>query len=413
MIMAGYAVFSVFVYPPLTWLPATAFVILVACQLLIYIGEHTGYRAILCALPTIVAAGYHAYLARPGDSPIPSIWLFQMAFLLLPLMLFDRRERTYQIILALFSVFTILLFQPLNTWLDLPLDDTIFRQGPMHYLTTAFSLIMGLSAIAIMSETNYDEQLKVGDLLSKSEGQAEELRQRENEMRSQLEELEHKRVEEEQRHWMSEGQASFGRIIRQYNGQELYDKLISEIVKYMGANQGGIFVWNAEEELLALRAAYGYDRKKFMEKSIAPGQGMLGQCYLEKDNIYMTEVPQGYTYITSGLGESTPSAILLVPLMHDDEVAGVLELASFTPIPQYKQDFLTKLGEELAASMLSQHMHELTNKLLEEAQSQTEQMRAQEEEMRQNMEELSATQEEMQRKEQEYLRRICELEGQA
>ncbi|MGB3181497.1 MAG: GAF domain-containing protein [Cyclobacteriaceae bacterium] len=411
MIMAGYAVFSLFAYPSLTWLPSAAFVLLLVAQMLIYFNGHLGYRIVLCILPTLVAAGYHGYLASDGAPPIPSIWLFQMAFLLLPLMLFDRRERAWQFILTLAGGAVILLFGSINTWLYLPLDDTMFREGPMHYLTSAFSLIMGVAAIAIMSETNYGEQMKVGRLLQKSQDQSKELRVRENEMKEQLKELENNRVEEERRSWASDGQALFGRIIRQHTGQELYDRLISEVVRYSDANQGALYVWDEDKNTLNLKAAYGYGRKKFITRSCEPGQGLLGQCYLEKDSMYMTDVPDGYTYITSGLGQATPTALLLVPLMHDGEVAGVLEMAAFSLFDEHKRDFLFKLGEDLAASLLGQQMQELTRTLLQEAQSQTEQMRAQEEEMRQNMEELAATQEEMQRKEQEYIRTIQDLEA--
>ena len=99
-----------------------------------------------------------------------------------------------------------------------------------------------------------------------------------------------------------------------------------------------------------------------------------------------------------------------MPLQVNDEVEGILELASFRPFAPHEIDFLEKLGESVAAAIRNTRINEKTRSLLTETQQQAEEMRAAEEEMRQNMEELAATQEEMQRKEQEYVNRIADLD---
>jgi GAF domain-containing protein len=140
-----------------------------------------------------------------------------------------------------------------------------------------------------------------------------------------------------------------------------------------------------------------------VNKQIAVGEGLLGQAYLEKDTIYLTDIPAGYLQITSGLGEANPACLLIVPLKTQDSVEGVLEIASFREFEDHEIAFVEKLAESIAAAIASVRINERTQNLLQEARQQAEELRSQEEEMRQNMEELVATQEEMKRKEAEYL----------
>jgi PAS domain S-box-containing protein len=209
--------------------------------------------------------------------------------------------------------------------------------------------------------------------------------------------------QEQERNWTAEGLAKFVYILRANNEEisALGDKIITNLVKYVNANQGGLFVRNDADEkhpYLELVSCYAYDRKKYVEKKIQPGQSLVGQAYLEKDTIHITEVPEDYVTITSGLGLANPKSILIVPLKVNDQVLGIVELASFHQFHKYQIEFIEKLGESIASTISNAKVNERTKKLLEDSQEQSEHMRAQEEEMRQNMEELHATQEDLQRK---------------
>lgn len=225
-----------------------------------------------------------------------------------------------------------------------------------------------------------------------------------------------KKVSEEAviRNWSNKGFAELGDILRKHSNQlaSLTDHVITYIVKYFNANQGSIFIVekNDESTLLQLAATYAYDRKKFIEKSIAPGQGLVGQVYLEKESIYLKDIPQNYVTITSGLGKATPKSIFIVPLMVNEEIFGVIELGSFNELKDYEREFLNRVAENIASSIQAVKINEQTKLLLDESQQMTEQMRSQEEEMRQNMEELQATQEEMERNQSENIERVKAIE---
>ena len=217
---------------------------------------------------------------------------------------------------------------------------------------------------------------------------------------------------EQQEKFINIGIAGVSEIIR--NHSEDLDKLCYELVayltKYLNANQGGIFVLidedDKERQYLELKGCYAYNRKKFLEKRVEIGQGMVGQCFREGDIIHLKKVPQNYTLVTSGLGEATPSNLIIVPIKNDLDIQGVLEIASFNEFKKHEIDLLNKVSKNMAATMVAAKVNARTMMLYEQSQEQAEQMKAQEEEMRQNMEELSATQEEMERNSLEFKRRL-------
>jgi CHASE3 domain sensor protein len=217
-------------------------------------------------------------------------------------------------------------------------------------------------------------------------------------------EMKKKQQEGVRQAWVSEGLNKVAEIIRdnQTNFEMLCEKTVSFIVKYLKAQQGGLFVLRDEDDSdphIALVSCYAFDKKKFVERRIEIGEGVLGQIFLEGEPVYLKDVPKDYMKITSGLGESTPRCITIFPMKHNEVVVALIEIASFTPYDEFALDFLANCCKSLAASIMALQSAEKTKMLLEKSQQQAEEMRAQEEEMRQNMEELEATQEEMKRRE--------------
>lgn len=214
------------------------------------------------------------------------------------------------------------------------------------------------------------------------------------------------RIENQQRNWASEGLAKFADILRQNNEdvQKLSYSIISKLVDYLKANQGGIFLLNVDNPIdihLELIATYAYNRKRFHQKKIKMGEGLVGTCAVEKQPILMNDLPTDYIKITSGLGEARPRNLIIIPLKMDEEILGIIEIASFRKFEKHEIQFINDIAEDIASTLSAVKINERTAQLLQESQEQAEERSAQEEEMRQNLEELQATQEEASRRENE------------
>lgn len=212
-----------------------------------------------------------------------------------------------------------------------------------------------------------------------------------------------RRREDEKINWATSGMAKFAEILRQNhdNMEEFSYQVLSNLVKYVNANMGALFLLNDDKQSdihFELVATYAYERRKYIEKRLEIGEGLVGRCAQEKETIFLTELPKNYIQIASGLGDDEPACLLIVPLKLNETVHGVIELASFEVFEKHIIDFVEKIGESLAATTSSVKISIKTVKLLEESRVKSEELSSQEEEMRQNMEELQATQEEAARK---------------
>jgi methyl-accepting chemotaxis protein len=226
-----------------------------------------------------------------------------------------------------------------------------------------------------------------------------------------------RKAEDDIRNWITEGQAKFADIARQNSDDvnELSYLIISSLVKYLKINQGGLFLLNdddPEDKFLELTACYAFNRRKYLEKRINIGEGLVGSCFREKKHVYLEKLPENYIRITSGLGDENPRALLIMPLKLNEEIFGVIELAAFKRFEKHEIEFIERASEIIASSISNLRTTSNIKVLLEKSQQQAEEMRAQEEEMRQNMEELTATQEAMSEKDRENQKKIQELTAQ-
>jgi PAS domain S-box-containing protein len=214
------------------------------------------------------------------------------------------------------------------------------------------------------------------------------------------------KVEEMTRIWSTEGLSQFSVLVRNHQTDvaALSKEVVRFLTRYLKTQQGGLFVYNEVDNSLELSASYAFDRHKILEKCIPVASGLIGQTFLEAQSIVLTEVPQHYTYITSGLGDATPNCIAIIPMKYNNKVEAILELASFDIFQPEQIAFLEKAGEFVASALLTVRIASKTNQLLEQAQQQAQLLKAQEEEMRENFKELKATQEEFNRRSGEFER---------
>jgi len=179
-------------------------------------------------------------------------------------------------------------------------------------------------------------------------------------MRESLKAAEHKenirKEENARRQWIAEGLTLLGDILRINSGnlRILSEQVLVKLLSYLDANQGGIFILNEEDKnniFLELYAAVAYSRKKFLTKKIPLNEGLIGACFLEREKIYITNLPENYVEINSGLGTAQPRNLILVPLMLEDNIFGVIELASFNMFNQYEIEFIERVAQSIAVSI--------------------------------------------------------------
>ena len=359
-------------------------------------------RTVLVLSPVICWSLANAYITPVGEKPVLGLMAFSIVFAFLPFVIFSYRDRLFQIIVFALSAVFIVFFGYFNE---------MFESDAAYYakFNETFEFLAVLGAVLTLFGIGSSQFASVRSvmrrnykLIEESEHQKQELHQQQSEIKKTIEELEQSRKEDEIRNWISNGIAEVGQILRtETDHDKMYDRLISKLVSYTKANQGGLYLFNEDEECLDLTAMYAYDRKKFVEQKIDLGSGLIGQAYMEKDLIYITEVPNDYVRITSGLGEATPTSLLIAPMIANEKTEAIVELAFFHTLQEHELDFIRQLGEEIAVVIASNRLNQATRELLEQSQQQAEEMKAQEEEMRQNMEELEATQEEMARAQKE------------
>ncbi|MFD1001248.1 GAF domain-containing protein [Ohtaekwangia kribbensis] len=223
-------------------------------------------------------------------------------------------------------------------------------------------------------------------------------------------------VEDEKRNWVLNGMAGYVDISRKEssNIESFAEHVLSYLVKYLHANQAFFYTIEEREdreenEVLVLKAAYAWDKKRFRENEIMKGDGLAGQAWLEGSMLYMKDLPSDYIKITSGLGAAIPRNLVILPLKSNDVIYGLIEIASFEYMEKHVLNFLEKIAENIASTLANVQTADRTRRLLYQSQEQAEMLHAQEEEMRQSMEEMQATQEEMIRKEREYTLQISKL----
>jgi PAS domain S-box-containing protein len=224
-------------------------------------------------------------------------------------------------------------------------------------------------------------------------------------IRKELDEVTRNR-EGKKQNWISEGFAQLGEVLRseRENVEELSFSIIQKLVTYMDVEMGSLFITNNSDPdhlILELAASYAYDRRKYQSTILHWGEGLPGTCAQEKKRIFLTDVPDHYFEISSGTGSSKPNCLLLVPMMINDEVYGVVELATVKLLRPFEIEFVESLAATIASSLLAVKTNERTSDLLKQSQAQAEELKRQEAVMMENMKQLEAAQSESGKKESE------------
>ena len=221
-----------------------------------------------------------------------------------------------------------------------------------------------------------------------AEGEVAVLKDNINEMIRNLKDTTDKNTEQD---WLKTNLARFTRMLQgQREILTVYKLILSELAPLVNASHGVFYGMQGENEeaRLVLRASYAYKERKNLSKQFRLGEGLVGECALEKERILITNVPADYVQISSGLGHATPLNIVVLPVMFEEKTKAVIELASFQRFNPTHLTFLEQLTESIGIVLNSIEANSRTEALLQKSQNMAMELQNQQEELQQTNEEL-------------------------
>ena len=189
-----------------------------------------------------------------------------------------------------------------------------------------------------------------------------------------------------------------GELQKVADQREFGDRLTGTLTPLLGAGVGVFYAYDEEERDLELQGSYGYRERRHLSTRYALGEGLVGQCALERRPITLQNVPADYVRIHSGTGEAPPTSISVLPLLSRDKLVGVLELASFGHLTYAQENLLEELLPIAALSLENLGRAMRTRELLRRTQEQADELRSSEEALRAQQQELRASNEELNQK---------------
>lgn len=188
--------------------------------------------------------------------------------------------------------------------------------------------------------------------------------------------------------WLKAGQAELNEKIR---GEKDIDSISANIItyvsQYLNAQIGAIYI-RSEENSFKLLGSYAYKRRKNLSDTVKMGEGLIGQAALEKQSIVISNIPDDYIKVTSGVGEAAPKNILVTPCVVNNDVKCIVELGSFNSFSDIQLEFIEQVSEGIAISIHSAEARIKMKELLDKTLEQSEELQVQQEELRQINEEL-------------------------
>ncbi|BDD09314.1 hypothetical protein FUAX_17460 [Fulvitalea axinellae] len=355
--------------------------------------------------PIILMLG-HLSLLKPTEAISPGYFVVQASCAIMSWMILNNKgEGPLQLtamVTALASLGALLMF---DGWASPEQDSSFYRNKVTDFSFLGIACGIYFTSYFLNKYTFGVVEEQREDLLKASEEKQRDLESQSGDLKKYIKQVEAQQKEDENRQRVTEGVDKLNKVLRTGDDWDsVKDGFISELVRQVNANQGVLYTVEEREneKWIELSACYAYDRKKYVEKRIEIGEGLVGQAYLEGDSIFRTEVPQNYMTIGSGLGDAKPRCLLIIPFRHEDSVIALAEIASFKPLNESDVKLVENIGDSVAAFLAghrsSAHMKELVRKT-EEANAR---MQEQEQTLRQNMEEMVVAQEDYERRIREY-----------
>ncbi len=200
-------------------------------------------------------------------------------------------------------------------------------------------------------------------------GEVSYLKDNINEMIRNLKETTQKNAQQD---WLKTNLARFTRLLQGQRDLQAVTKLIlSELAPLVSAHHGVFYMMDSQDDDARLRmiASYGYRSSRKLPTSFLPGEGLVGQCAVEKTRIWLTDVPRDYIVVSSGLGSAPPNNIVVLPILFEQQVKAVIEIASLDRFTETHLSFLDQLMESIGVVLNTIEANSRTESLLTQSQS--------------------------------------------
>ncbi len=309
-------------------------------------------------------------------------------------------------------------------------------ENPMHFIIDMAPVIIGITAYLLTKNIQKDQRKKLEYYIHEKETyltkissftkeigkgnySADTINEEEKKdplfkvLTKMKDDLSFSTQKEKEQKWLITGKEKISSVLRTHTDlNDLAYNVLKTLVDYTNVIQGAFYIFDEDTTLLKNYASYAYSRKKYINQEFKIGEGLIGQAAFELDTIYRKEIPDYYVTISSGiLGNKKPGSILIVPLISDEKLRGVIEIAAIEDeIPKKVIDFVEDLSDVIGQTLFNLTINYKTNRLLEESQRMTNELQENEEELRQNAEEMIATQEELEKTNSDLEIKINEVE---
>jgi HAMP domain-containing protein/signal transduction histidine kinase/CheY-like chemotaxis protein len=235
-----------------------------------------------------------------------------------------------------------------------------------------------------------------------TQGEVAALKDTINEMIRNLKDTTQKNTEQD---WLKTNLAKFSRMLQgQRNLHTVGQMILSELAPVVGAHQAEFYVLTKPENdspKLKLLASYASKGMRAHGKEIDIGEGLVGQCAIERRKLLLTNVPADAFRIASGLSETSALDVLVLPVVFEGEVRGVMELASLERFNPSHQAFLDQLTESIGIVINTIEANTRTEDLLKQSQSLAEELQQTNQELEEKARQLAHQNQEVERKNQE------------
>lgn len=225
--------------------------------------------------------------------------------------------------------------------------------------------------------------------------------------------------ENERKNWLLTGAKRVDVMMRgEQEVSTLAQNIIAALCDVVDAQVGTFYLLH--DGVLSLEATYAHYEQQNIRKSLNIGDGLVGQAALERKRILVTDIPQDYVKISSGIGELVPSTLLIQPIIYEDVVVGVIEMGFLHELSDLKAEFIEQEMDGIGISINTANASAKLKNLFDQTQQQSERLELQHEELsiineklRRKTQQLQASEEELTVQQEELRQTNAELEEKA